>query len=769
MSRLFLVGHTGSLNRGCEAIVRSTVQLFNGVGIYDIHTVTDRLIDDKKLKLDRVCALHQTQNRSRYSPRKITAKILRKKIGYYMPDEKLRQWSILKELNKDDIVLMIGGDTYCYGRPVGHYAAHKMAKKRGAKTILWACSLEENLIDAEMLKDLNAYDLICPREKITYQTLINKGIAKEKLMIVSDPAFNMDMKHIEYPQILDENKTVGINISPIVMRNETAKKAVRELIEYIIDNTELNILFIPHVYSDNGIDLDVLNTLYDEYKASGKVGIVNSSLSCLELKYIISKCRMFIGARTHSTIAAYSNCIPTLVIGYSVKSRGIAEDLFNTYEKHVVMYDNLPDRELIDNFIYMSENESELSKCLKEVMPSYKEKTLKAVEIIKALGNFKKEKKLFYDFSNCSGCTACVKACPKKCITLKGNEEGFLYPQINYSECINCGICESVCHYKNSPDTKKCDIVYAAFNNDEEIRVNSSSGGVFYELAKWIVKKDGIVFGASYDKDFNVVHCGIEKEEDIRMLMGSKYVQSDIGDTYKRVQDELNADRYVLFTGTPCQVNGLLAYLGKDYENLLTMDFICHGVPSPKVWRKYLDEKINEFGSNIKAVSFRDKKFGWKNFSMKIEFENGKAYISKVTEDKFLRHFLTDISLRNSCYNCNAKGINRAADITVADFWGIVKINPNMNDDKGVSIIMIRGEKAKGVFLEISDCFTVIESDIDTVLKYNPSVTRSVSKNPLRRAFFKCFDKFGFGAAYEKCCGQGILAKVRRKLTGICR
>ena len=761
MSKILLAGHTGSINRGCEAIVRSTVKLLKEEGIYDICMTSDNITDDKKVRLDTVCKIYPTQRVSKYSPRKIIAKVFKTYFKSYMLDEKLRQQKIFDE---DDVVLMIGGDTYCYGRPIGYYAAHRLAKKQGAKTVLWACSLEKDLIDDEMLRDLNAYDLICPREQITYNTLIEKGISEDKIILVSDPAFNLDIVKTNYPKQLDENKTIGINISPIVEKNKNGNKAVRELIDYIINKTEFNIVLIPHVYKKNHVDAAVLNGIYEEYKHTGKVEVVGESLSCTQLKFIISKCRMFIGARTHSTIAAYSTCVPTLVIGYSVKSKGIASDLFGKYDNHVLMYDNLTGDELIGAFKYMADNENELREQLTENMPEYKSKTNQAVKAIKPMGTFNSKRVLYPDEKNCSGCGACAQACPKNCIKMVGDAEGFLYPELNEKDCIDCGVCENVCHYKNKPEEKKTDAVYGAINKNEEIRVNSSSGGVFHVLACEIIKRGGMVFGAGFDESFNVIHTAVEAEQDLYKLMGSKYVQSKIGTAYKQVKKALENDRYVLFTGTPCQINGLLSYLGNDYDKLITMDFICHGVPSPAVWRKYLDEMILKYGSQVTNVSFRSKEYGWKIFSIKLDFQNGISYIGKVTEDKYLRHFLTDVSLRRSCYQCNAKGIDRIADITVADFWGIGKIREDMNDDKGTSIIMLRGSKAENIMKDIKDSFVLIESDTDTVLKTNPSVVKSVSGNPLRNRFFRDVKKYSFDKTFEKYCGLKFSAKARRKL-----
>lgn len=368
------------------------------------------------------------------------------------------------------------------------------------------------------------------------------------------------------------------------------------------------------------------------------------------------------------------------------------------------------------------------------------------------------------DKTKCSGCYACVSACPKGCISMKRDEDGFLYPSVEESVCVNCGACDKVCYYNGQPSIKTVDRVIAAANKNEEIRGSSSSGGVFYSLAKSVIEDNGVVFGAAFDESFNVLHKSIERVEDISQLQGSKYVQSDIGECFVQVKDYLKGGRKVLFTGTPCQVSGLLSYLRDDRENLLTMDFICHGVPSPMVWRKYLDEMIEKYRSNIKNVSFRSKEKGWKTYSMRIEFENGSVYSSKINDDPYLRSFIMDIHLRQSCNDCKAKGCDRPADITVADFWGIGKVNEQMNDDKGVSVIIVRGEKAKVAIAMMENEFEHFESDIDTVKKLNPSILRSVHVNKLRGKFFKAVRKRGFFKAYHSYCDMSFVAKVHRKL-----
>ena len=337
---------------------------------------------------------------------------------------------------------------------------------------------------------------------------------------------------------------------------------------------------------------------------------------------------------------------------------------------------------------------------------------------------------------DCCGCYACYNICPKECITMESDNEGFWYPKIDKDKCINCNLCEKVCPIINPvkrANSKK--IAYAGMNKDEQIRIKSSSGGIFSILAEYIIKNNGVVYGAGFDEDFNIKHKRILYNTDLDLLRGSKYVQSSIGDIYKQVKNDLESNMLVLFTGTPCQVEGLRSYLKKEYANLITMDFICHGVPSPLVWKKYLEEIKKSKQENIKNIYFRNKDIGWKVFSLKIIFDE-KIYSNNLNNDLFMKGFLQDVYLRPSCYSCKFKKINRISDITVADFWGIENILPKMDDDKGTSLIVVHSEKGKQLFDKLSEKMILNEVDLNEAIKYNPSMISSVKYNEKRNSFF---------------------------------
>ena len=339
---------------------------------------------------------------------------------------------------------------------------------------------------------------------------------------------------------------------------------------------------------------------------------------------------------------------------------------------------------------------------------------------------------------SCTGCGACVNICPQHCISMVEDKEGFLYPTVNQENCINCGLCEKVCPVLNILPTTDPTSTYAAFFEDDGIRKKSSSGGVFYALAKRTIQQGGIVFGAGFSDRFKVEHQAVDSESKIETLMKSKYVQSDVGNQYQAVKRCLLQGIKVLFVGTPCQVAGLHLYLQRKYENLITVDFICHGVPSPGVWSRYLQELEKEQQSDAVSVDFIDKNGGW-GVCLKIVFANGEIASEIPSESPYLGAFLQNIILRNSCYNCKIKGCYQS-DITIGDYWGIKKIHPELYSEKGVSLVLVNtkeGEEIIGADLGL----TLYPSSKDEALRYNPSWKHSSFKNLKRARFFRKINK----------------------------
>ena len=318
------------------------------------------------------------------------------------------------------------------------------------------------------------------------------------------------------------------------------------------------------------------------------------------------------------------------------------------------------------------------------------------------------------------------------------DEEGFLYPSVVEENCIRCGLCEKICSilYPLGNNKEESDIcAYAAYTKDDEIRKNSSSGGMFTEIARWVIGRQGVVFGAAFDGAFQVRHMYAETEEALAKFRGSKYMQSIIGDSYMQAKRFLDEGRWVLFTGTPCQIGGLLKYLPKSYEKLLTQDIICHGVPSPLVWRKYREYREEQSGVGIEHINFRNKAKGWNPYYVEMNFSDGKEYLQISGKDLYMRTFLSDLCLHPSCYDCRFKKKVRSSDFTLADFWGIDNVLPEMNDNKGTSLFFVNSDKGRKVFADISERLVFKQVDTDSAIQYNPSMLTSVKKPAKRDAF----------------------------------
>lgn len=365
---------------------------------------------------------------------------------------------------------------------------------------------------------------------------------------------------------------------------------------------------------------------------------------------------------------------------------------------------------------------------------------------------------------DCCGCNACYNICPQNCIIMKPDKEGFSYSKIDTKKCIECGLCAKVCPIKNANqhNTGEPD-AYACINLNEEMRLKSSSGGIFILLAKKILAKGGIVYGAAFNSNAEVEHIRIEKESDLWKILGSKYLQSNMSITPKKVKEDLNRNQVVLFSGTPCQCAGLKRFLGKNYDKLYIIDFICHGVPSPAVWKDYLkalELKFEEKRDTKKMPSFRDKTKGWSHFSVKIPFQNSKLYRKKFGNDLYMRTFLKNISLRPSCYHCSFKPSFNISDITLGDFWGIKKCLPKMFDDKGTSAVFVNSQKGKYLFQEISDEIKYQRVDYSMIAKHNSAVYNSVKEPEIRKTFFNNYQKEDIIHLMQKCTKESLLKRL---------
>lgn len=392
------------------------------------------------------------------------------------------------------------------------------------------------------------------------------------------------------------------------------------------------------------------------------------------------------------------------------------------------------------------------------------------------------------DKKACCGCWACVQRCPRNCITMHEDEEGFSYPVVDTSVCIECGLCEKVCPVLNQAEAKRPLDVYAAINPNEEIRLNSSSGGIFTLLAEKVIADRGVVFGARFDEHWEVVHDYCETSAGLAAFRGSKYVQSRIGACYRQAENFLKTGRRVLFSGTSCQIAGLHRFLGKEYDNLLTVDVICHGVPSPLVWRKYVEaiktRPQNIIGKNttlhfadkntaIAGIAFRDKSSGWKRYGFtvrSIDESNQERILFREPfyENLFMGGFLKDIYLRPSCYSCPSKSGKAQSDITLGDYWGIEHQHPAMDDDKGTSLVLLHTDKGRMAF-EALDC-SIEASTYEQALAGNPSIENSVKEPALRRYFYRMATRGNYPEIIRnvlKKTGPSWMARIKFKLKRI--
>lgn len=342
---------------------------------------------------------------------------------------------------------------------------------------------------------------------------------------------------------------------------------------------------------------------------------------------------------------------------------------------------------------------------------------------------------------DCTACTACVSACPEAIIRMAADGEGFSYPVVDEERCTSCGACLRRCPVLHSSEPDRTPVAYAAWNRDLSVRLPSSSGGIFALIASEIIRQGGIVFGARFTQDFHVVHGYANSLDGVADFFGSKYVQSDLADSFVDVKRFLADGQPVLFTGAPCQIAGLHAYLGREWPNLVTQDIICHGVPSPKAWEAYLAD--GERRGRLQKVEFRNKDRGWAFFSMKLTYDRG-GYSKDLQCDPYLTAFLKNVSLRPSCYRCRFKTAGRQSDITLADFWGVRRVAADMDDDRGTSLVLVHSDRGDALFQAIADRMTSKPVDLERALAMNAAALRSAALPTARDEFFSLLGTMPF-------------------------
>lgn len=362
----------------------------------------------------------------------------------------------------------------------------------------------------------------------------------------------------------------------------------------------------------------------------------------------------------------------------------------------------------------------------------------------------------------CTGCTACVYVCPKECITMRSDHEGFLYPAVDSTKCIQCGICSKVCPVNNKNEQLEGK-AFAARNEDISVRMTSSSGGMFNAIATWVINHNGVVAGAKFNEHMQVHHVLIDNLKDLKPLQASKYVQSDLRDVFSEIKRILLEDRYVFFCGTPCQAAGLKHYLKRDYDNLFVADVICYGVPSPGIFNKFVKYMEDKHQSPMREFYFRDKTYGYASPNLKAIFENGS--IEQMTSDvkSFTKTFFAGVTTRPSCFNCAFKSSSRETDFTLGDFWTVSNVDRHMDDDTGATLLFVHSEKGINI-IEQLDGITLKEIDYgEAVRNAGPMLLHSAKPNIKRDAFFANIDKIG----YKRCVARYVPDSVKSKLANI--
>lgn len=378
--------------------------------------------------------------------------------------------------------------------------------------------------------------------------------------------------------------------------------------------------------------------------------------------------------------------------------------------------------------------------------------------------------------NECTGCKMCADACPKSAISFKTDERGFWYPKIDYDKCVHCEVCSRKCPSmsKDVNEQGTGPITYSAWLKDDGMRVESTSGGMFYAFAAYIMSQGGAIAGCSYSDDWkSAKHIIIDSFDDLYKVVGSKYFQSDTAGIYKAVKNRLNEGKPLLFCGTPCQVAALHSYLGKDYENLYYLDFICRSINSPLAFKSYLEELEKKHNAKVNYVHLKNKKNGWHSLASQVKFENGDEEINDKDHDWWVKGFIyNDLYTRESCFNCQYKTLPRQnADISIGDFWGI-QYQSEEDERKGISVVLVNTEKGKQLFDAVKDQLKYYKSSINLALPGNPALL----KNPIRdkekeNHFYQYLKEFGFSGAVERCIEEssksvkiGIKGKIKHKL-----
>lgn len=642
-------------------------------------------------------------------------------------------------VNYKNFDYIISGSDQVWNPNTVTYGYLQQFEHKNIKKISYAASISRNeLTDRDkkiMIPAITDFDYISVREETAKKIL--KAEIKKDIDVVLDPTLLLNKK--EWKNI--ESDTFDISGKYVLCYFFSNSKKYRKIISKYCEKNNLRLIYIPYAKQE-----------FNFFDLKGKGETINAP-SIQEFIKLIDNAEYIITDSFHGAVFSIIFEKKFLVVdrekNTNVSMNSRLHDLLRKLElfHRLVNLNNDLSLENISNDINYDKINEKLRK-LKNDSINFLERSLRDYdkEDSRNICNIGEER--------CVGCYACYNVCPTKAIQVEENAEGFMFPKIDSEKCINCGRCKNVCPILNNKQIDGDPIAYAVYNKNEEIRLNSSSGGIFSLLAEEILNENGIVYGVAFDDNFKVRHIKIDKKENLYKLRSSKYIQSKIEETYKECAQFLNQDKKVLFTGTPCQINGLKSYLKNEYKNLYTQDIICHGVPSDKVWDQYMEyrKKVDCKKTNneiITNVDFRSKSNGWNSYSVKFKYDNN-VYEKNHLEDLYMQTFLSEICLRKSCYYCNFKGKNRASDITLADFWGINKINKDINDNKGISLMVINSEKGTEIFNKIKENCEYIKVDFNQATSFNISYSKSSEINKNRDEYFNKLEKNGFLKNYKE-------------------
>ncbi len=596
--------------------------------------------------------------------------------------------------------------------------------KDSEKKITYAASISNpdiSLEDIKKLKEsLSSFKNISVREKSTKEMLAQNGINS----VVSIDS-TMLLEKDDWDNLL-KNKKEKYDKYIFVYAFEN-DKLLKSIVEDLSQKCNLKVISfdIKKKYKNS----------YGNFYASGPEDFI----------YLIKNAEFIVTNSFHATVFSIIYEKEFFSIPFKNRTDRVTELLnkLNIKDRIIVSYDD-----------YKKINKTINYNSVKETLNLLKKESLKYLEDSLS-------ETIYGNKINCCGCTACLNVCPTEAITMKKDNKGFNYPVIDKEKCIKCGMCRNVCPLKNKLDFNNNLNIYAAKNKNIDIRKKSSSGGIFYLLAENIIADGGVVYGAQYDEQLKVEHTRINKKVEIQKLMGSKYTQSDMKRTFKNVSEDLVSGKIVLFSGTPCQISGLYKYLELKRiktDKLITIDIICHSVPSNKVYKDYIKYMEKKYKSKIKKINFRNKS-NHKINNLSIEFENGKNYIGSVDKDIYYRLFFLELINRDSCYNCRFKSFERISDITIGDYWEISRLDKSFDDENGVSLVLINTNKGQELFNKIKNKIEYKESSRDICIQ--PSLKNNVRLNHKTDKFWNDYEKKNLIKIYNKY-DNSLLIKIKK-------